>query len=60
MCAKIASAPYVRYLVKKFKETKKPKHAKPKTLHTPKNIAVVAESVCETPSTHQFTVVLNN
>ena len=45
-------APYVRYLVK---ETgiliDKPKCEKPKTVRTPENIAAVAESVCEAPST---------
>ena len=45
------SAPYVRYLVKKVKETgifiDKPKHEKPKTVRTPENIATVAECVCE-------------
>ena len=57
MCAKIAygrretpSAPYVRYLVKKVKETgilrDKPKREKPKTWRTPKNIAAVLENVC--------------
>ena len=51
------SAPYVRYLVKEVKETGililiyKPKGVKPKTVHTPENIAAVAESVCEAPST---------
>ena len=49
------SAPYVLYLVKKVKKTgiliDKPKREKPKTLHTPENIAAVAESVCEAPST---------
>ena len=49
------SAPYVRYLVKKVKETgiliDKPKREKPKTTCTPENIATVAESVRETPST---------
>ena len=49
------SAPYVRYLVKKVKETgiliDKPKREKPKTVRTPENIAAVAESVCEAPST---------
>ena len=49
------SAPYVRYLVKKVKETgiliDKPKREKPKTESTPQNIAVVAESVCEAPLT---------
>ena len=29
----------------------KPKREKPKTVHTPENIAAVAESVCEAPST---------
>ena len=46
------SAPYVLYLVK---ETgiliDKPKLEKPKTVHTPENIAAVAESLCEAPST---------
>ena len=57
MCAKIAygrretpSAPYVRYLVKKVKETgilrDKPMREKPKTWLTPKNIAAVLENVC--------------
>ena len=49
------SAPYVRYLMKKMKETgiliDKPKREKPKTVRTPVNIAAVAESVCEAPST---------
>ena len=43
------SAPYVRYLVKKVKETDilidKPKREKPKTVRSPENIAAVAESV---------------
>ena len=46
-------AKYVRYLVKKVKETgiliDKPKREKPKTVLAPENI--VAESVCEAPST---------
>ena len=41
--------------VKKVKETgiliDKPKRDKPKTVRTPENIAAVAESVCEAPST---------
>ena len=45
------SAPYVRYHVKKVKEPgiliDKPKRGKLKTVHTPENIAAVAESVCE-------------
>ena len=47
------SASYMRYLVKKVKETgiDKTKREKPKTVHTPKNIAAVSESVCEAPST---------
>ena len=50
------SAPYVRYLMKKVKETDilidKPKCEKPKTVRTRKqNYAAVAESVCKTPST---------
>ena len=48
---KAPSAPYVRYPVKKVKETgmliDKPKREKPKTVRTPVNIAAVAESVCE-------------
>ena len=48
-------APYVRYLVKKVKETgiliDKPKREKPKTVRTSENIAAVAESVFEAPST---------
>ena len=52
------SAPYVRYLVKKVKETgffiDKPKRKKPKTVGTPENIAAVAEIVCEAPSTQSF------
>ena len=46
---------YVRYLVKKVKEIgiliDKPKREKPKTVRTPENIAAVAESVREAPST---------
>ena len=49
------SAPYVRYLVKKVKETgiliDKPKSEKPKTVRTPENIDAVAKSVREAPST---------
>ena len=49
------SASYVRYLVKKVKEIgiliDKPKREKPKTVRTPENIAAVAESVYEAPST---------
>ena len=49
------SVPYVRYLVKEMKKTgiliDKPKREKKKTVHTPENIAVVAESVCEASST---------
>ena len=45
---------YVRYLVKKVKETgilfDKPKREKPKAVGTPENIAGVAESVREGPS----------
>ena len=57
MCAKIAygfwkkrstvSAPYVRYLVKKVKETDilidKPKREKPKTVRSPENIAIESD-----------------
>ena len=69
MYAKIAygraapSAPYVRYLVKKVKETgiliDKSKREKPKTVSTPENIAAVAKSVCEAPSAFEH-FVLNN
>ena len=56
MCAKEApSAPYVRYLVEKVKETgiliDKPKREKAKTVRKPENIAAVAEIGCETPPT---------
>ena len=58
------SAPCVRYLVKKVKESgiliDKPQHDKPKTVHTPENIATVAESVYVKRHQHQFTVVLND
>ena len=50
-----SSAPYVRYLVKKVKETgiliDKPKREKIKTVRTPENIVAVGESVREQPST---------
>ena len=55
------SVSYVRYLVKRVKETgslnDKQKREKSKTVRTPENITVVAESVCEAPSTsiYQFT-----
>ena len=42
------SAPYVHYLLKKVKETKR---EMPKTVHTSENIAAVAESVRQTPPT---------
>ena len=49
------SAPYVRHLTKKVKVTgflsEKPKRSKSKTQRTPENIAAVAESLCEVPST---------
>ena len=49
------SAPYVRYLAKKVKETgiliDKPKRVSPKTVRTPENIAAMAKSMCEAPST---------
>ena len=60
-----SSAPYVRYLVKKVKETgifsDKPKREKPKIVLTPENIAAVTESVYETPSTsiHRCSQQLN-
>ena len=48
------SAPYVRYLVKKVKETgiliDKPKREKPETVRRNENITAVAERVCEAPS----------
>ena len=47
-------APFVRYAVKKVKETgfliDKPKRGKPKTVRATENIAAVAESVREAPS----------
>ena len=49
------SAPYVRYLMKKVKETgiliDKSRREKSKTVRTTENIAAVAESVRESPST---------
>lgn len=46
---------YVRYLVKKVRETEilinKPMCEKPKTVHTPENIPAAAESVREVPFT---------
>ena len=49
------SASYVRYHVKKVKETDifidKPQREKSKTVGTPENIVALAESVCEAPST---------
>ena len=63
-CIRISKAPYVRYLTKKVKEPgiliNTPKREKPKTVHTPENIAAVAESVCVKRHQHQYTVVLNN
>ena len=48
------TAPYVRYLVKKGKETgifiDIPKREKSKIVRTPENIAAVTESMCEAPS----------
>ena len=45
------SAPYVRYLVTKVKDTDiliiQRNREKPKTVRTPENIAAVAENVCE-------------
>ena len=56
------SAPYVRYLKKKIKETgiliDKIKRQKPKKVRTPQNIAAVAESVKR--HQQQFIVVHNN
>ena len=50
-----SSAPYVRYLVKKVKETgiliAKPKRERSKTVRTAENIAAVTKSVCEASST---------
>ena len=58
------SAPCVRYLVKKVKETgiliDKTKRAKPTTVRTLENIADVTESVCVKRHQHQYTVVLDN
>ena len=49
------SAPYVRYLVKKVRETGiimyKPKGEEPKTVRTSENIAAVAEGIREALST---------
>lgn len=49
------SAPYVRFLLKKLRETgtiiDKPTRDKPKTVRTTENIAAVAESVRESPGT---------
>ena len=57
------SAPYIRYLVKKVKETgiliDKPKHEKPKTVRTSESIAAVAESVCKSTSIHRPSQKLN-
>ena len=51
----VPPALYVRYLVKKVKETgifiDKPKREKPKTMCTHENIAAVAKSMCKAPST---------
>ena len=55
-----SSASYVRYLVNmlKVEETgiliDKPKRERPKTVHTPDNIAAVAETVCEASSTSVY------
>ena len=50
-----SSAPYIRYLVKKVKETgiliDELKREKPKTVHTPENIVAATENGCEAPST---------
>ena len=62
---KATSDPYVRYLVKKLKVTgiliDKPKRETSKIVHTPDNIAAVAESVNKTPSTsiHRCSQQLN-
>ena len=59
------STPYVCYLVKNVKDTgllvDKAKREKPKTVSTPENIVVVAETVCEAPSTsiHRCSQQLN-
>lgn len=49
------SAPYVRYFVKKVRETglliDKPTRENPKPVRTPENIAAVAESVRDAPGT---------
>ena len=51
---------YVCYLVKKNQKAgiliDKTKREKPKTMHTPENIAAVAENVCEAPS---FSTIVN-
>ena len=55
VCENCVRTPYVRYLVKKVKDTgilmNKLKREKPKTVLTPKNIAAVAKNLCEAPST---------
>ena len=57
------SAPYVRYLVKKVKETviliDKPKREKQKQCVHPK-ILLLWQKVCVKRNQHHFTVVLNN
>ena len=57
------SAPYVRYLVRKVKETGiligKPKREKPKTVHTPQKL-LKWQKMCVKRRQHQFTVVFNN
>ena len=54
----ILSAPYVRYLVKKVKETiiliDKPKPEKTKIVRRSEKIAAVAESLREGPSTSMY------
>ena len=56
------SAPYVRYLVKKVKETDilidKPKRGKLKTVHS--RILLMQQKVCVKRHQHKFIVVLNN
>ena len=48
----VPSAPYIRYIGRNwYPPIDKPKHEKPKTVPTHENIAAVAESMCEAPST---------
>ena len=58
------SAPYVRCLMKKVKETgiliDKLKREKQKLMYTPENIALLQQKACVKRHQHQYAVVLNN